>query len=109
MNNEIKVNVYGDKGEVLKTYTASAIKIRFGTVRALMKVLNIEKVNETGELLSQIYSAWEQLVKLLGDCFPEMTEEEWDNVPVAEVYMIVIEILKASFAQMNSIGGSEKN
>lgn len=107
--NEIKVNVYDDNGEVVKTCSANVVKIRFGTIRAIMKVLNIESVNDTAELLKAVYDAWGQLVKLLNDCFPEMTEEEWDSVPVNEVYSVVLQILKSSFDQMTKATGNTKN
>lgn len=101
--NEIKVNVYNDDNEVVKTYTASAAKIKFGTIRAIMALLNVESINDTSELLKTVYGAWGQLVRLLNNCFPEMTEEEWDNVPVEEVYLVVMSILRASFSQMGQI------
>lgn len=101
--NEIIVNVYDDNNEVVKTYTASVAKIKFGTIRAIMALLNVERVNDTSELLKTVYAAWGQLVRLLNNCFPEMTEEEWDNVPVEEVYLVVMQILRSSFAQMGQI------
>ena len=107
--NEIKVNVYGDNNEIIKTCTAKTASIKFGTIRAIMRVLNVESINDTTELLKTVYGAWGQLVKLLNDCFPDMSEEDWDNVPLPEVYSAVLQILKSSFSTMTKITGNEKN
>lgn len=103
--NDIKINVYDKKGEIVKTCTAKTASIKFGTVRAIMRLLQIDKIDDTSQMFSAVYGAWEQLINLLGDCFPDMKEEDWDNVPVAEVLEVLIEILKSSFADMKLIQG----
>ena len=50
---ELNLNVYDEQGEVKKTCKAETVEIEFGTIRALMKVLNVEQLNDTGELLGR--------------------------------------------------------
>lgn len=111
MKDIITVNVYADNGEIVKTCKARTASIKFGTIRALMRLLNVEKMEDTSEMLGAIYDAWGEVIRLLNDCFPEMENEDWDNVPVSEVLSVLLGIIKSSFSEMKNIqvGGSEKN
>lgn len=104
--NEIKVNVYGESGKIEKTCIAKTTTIKFGTIRAIMRLLQIDTMNDTSEVVSAVYGAWGELVRLLNDCFPDMTEKDWDSVPVMEVVSTVLEILKSSFSDLRLIQGN---
>lgn len=106
---ELKLNVYDDEDKIIKTATAEVVELKFGSVRSLMKLLKIDDINDSAELLKVIYGAWEQLIKVLNGCFPEMTEEDWDNVKVSELIPVIISILKYSFSQMLAIPADSKN
>lgn len=106
---ELKLNVYDDENKVVKTATAEVMELKFGSIRSLMKLLNIDDINDTAQLLKVVYGAWEQLTKILNGCFPEMTDEDWDNVKVSELVVVLVAILKYSFTQMLSIPTDSKN
>lgn len=106
---ELKLNVYDDENNVVKTATAEVMELKFGSIRSLMKLLNIDDINDTAQLLKVVYGAWEQLTKILNGCFPEMTDEDWDNVKVSELVVVLVAILKYSFTQMLSIPTDSKN
>lgn len=105
----MKLNVYGKDNEVVKTCEAKEIDLKFGTIRSLMKLLKIDDINDTGELLKVVYSAWDQLVEVLEDVFPDMEEEDWDNVKLNELIPTILAILKSSFAQILTIPTDPKN
>lgn len=107
---EIKLNVYDDENKVVKTATAEVMELKFGSIRSLMKLLNVDNINDTAELLKTVYGAWEQITKILNGCFPDMTDEDWDNVKVSELIPVLMTILKYSFTQMLTIpADTEKN
>lgn len=106
---KLKLNVYDDENNVVKTATAEVMELKFGSIRSLMKLLNIDDINDTAQLLKVVYGAWEQLTKILNSCFPEMTDEDWDNVKVSELVIVLVAILKYSFTQMLSIPADSKN
>lgn len=106
---ELNLNVYDEQGEVKKTCKAETVEIEFGTIRALMKVLNVEQLNDTGELLGTLFGAWEQVVNVLEKCFPDMEEEDWEHVKVKELLPMVVGILKESFKEILSIPTDPKN
>lgn len=108
--NELTLNVYDDENKVVKTSKAELVDLKFGAIRRLMKLLNIDDINNTAELLKTVYSAWDQLTKILNGCFPDMTEDDWDNVKVSELLPALMSILKYSFTQILNIpADSSKN
>ena len=105
----IELNVYDDKGEVVKTCDAVPAKFKFGAIRSLMELLNIDSVEDTAALLKTIYNAWEELVKILGQCFPEMKYEDWENVELNELIPVTMDILRYSFGEILTIPQDPKN
>lgn len=97
---KIKLNVYDENNKIAKTCEAKIIDIKFGTVRKLMNLLKIDDVENTSELLKIVYVAWDELIVILDQCFPDMEEEDWDNVKVNELLPIIISIAKAAFGEM---------
>lgn len=106
----ISLNVYDENNEVVKTSKAKIVDIRFATVRKLMKLLDLENVDNNAELLKIVYSVWDELTHVLGQFFPDMEEDDWDNVKLSELIPAIIEIGKECFATMLTIPKSkEKN
>lgn len=105
---KMMITVYGEQGEEIKTCKAEMIDLEFGTVRSIMEILNIDGVNNTSDLLHTVYGAWDQLVKILGRCFPDMAYEDWDHVKLKELMPVVLGILKYSFGEILTIP-KEKN
>lgn len=106
---KLAINVYDENNQIKKTCEAQTIDLEFGTIRSLMKLLNVDNVNDTGELLNVIYGAWEQLVGILGQCFPDMEPEDWEHVKLKELVPAVLNILKSSFSEILSIPKDPKN
>jgi hypothetical protein len=108
--NELKINVYDDENNVIKTSEAKLVDLKFGVIRKLMKLLNVDNIDNTVELLKTVYGAWEQITNILNNCFPDMTDDDWDNVKASELLPVFVMILKYSFTQMLTIPtDKEKN
>lgn len=105
----LKINVYDDNDEIIKEAEAKVIDLRFGTVRSLVELLNVEDIDDTAELLKKVYSAWGQITKILTKVFPTMEEADWDNVKLSELIPILVVIMKSSFVQMLAIPADSKN
>lgn len=103
------LNVYDEKDDIVKTSEAKLIDLRFGTIRSLMELLNVDDIDDTSQLLKTVYGAWAQLTNILGRVFPDMTEEDWENVKLTELLPILMVILKSSFVQILSIPNDSKN
>lgn len=104
----IEINVYDGTGAIVKTSRANIIDIEFGTIRSIMKLLKVENIDDMGELFATVYDAWDQLIVILAQIFPDMAYEDWDHVKVRELIPAVIDILKYSFAEIMKVP-KEKN
>ena len=107
--NEITINVYNDNDEIVKTSTATEATIRFGAVRQLMKLTKIDNIENTGEILEVITGAWDEYTKILSKFFPDMTEEDWDNVEIDELIPVTIRLVSEIFAGTLRIPKDPKN
>ena len=109
--NDLVLNIYDDSGEkVVKTFKASTCDLMFRTVRKLMDLLKIEDMDDQAQMLKTIYSAWGEICTVLGGVFPEVSDEDWDNVRVRELLPLVLKIAKYSISEMFAIPTSdEKN
>lgn len=108
METKMIITVYDENGEVVKTCKAEMIDLEFGAVRSIMEILNIDSVSNTSDLLHTVYGAWDQLVKILGRCFPGMEYKDWEHVKLKELMPVVLGILKYSFGEILTIP-NEKN
>lgn len=106
---KITINVYGNSNEITKTCEAKVVDIKFGTIRRLMGLLKVEEIDNTSELLKAVYEAWEQITDVLTQCFPDMNDEDWDNVKVNELLPVIIQIAKSAFAEMLTVPTNSKN
>lgn len=103
------INVYDKDNNIIKTSEAVDCELKFGAIRSIMRLLNIDDINDTGELLKTIYSAWEQLTVILSQCFSDMSESDWDYVKLEELVPVVVGILRASFGKILTIPNDSKN
>lgn len=104
----LTLNVYDTDDNIIKTCTAQFVELHFGAIRSIMKLLKVDQIETNLELMNAISDAWEQLTVILGKCFPEMEDSDWDNVKMSELMPIVVSILKQSFNKMMDIP-REKN
>lgn len=102
------INVYDNDKKIIKTSTAVDCEIRFGSVRKIMALIDMDDINDTAALLKTIYGAWDQTTKVLSECFPDMTEEDWDNVYISELVPVIVGIAKSSVEKIFEVP-SEKN
>lgn len=106
----MKITVYDTSGKnVVKTVEAQPLDLTFGTIRSLIGLLNIDNIEETGELFKMITDAWDQVTDILDQVFPGMEYEDWENVKLKELVPTIIEILKFSFNEILKIPKDPKN
>ena len=101
--NELRLNVYDEEDNIIKTVEANVIDLRFGTIRSLMQLLDVESIENTSELLKMVYSSWNDITRILSKVFPDMEESDWDNVKLSELIPILVVTLKGSFVKLLNI------
>lgn len=105
----LTLNIYDNKGKVIKTVDAQLVQLKFKTVRTIMEILNIESVDNTVDLLKTLYAAWDEIKEILVEIFPDATLEELDNTNLNELLPLVVSIVKYSFAEVLTIPTNSKN
>lgn len=101
--------VYEDDFKTIKKEViAEPGKIPFGIVRKIMKVLKSENVNNTAELMRIVTDMWDDVIKVLTNVFPDMKEEDWDNVDTQELVAVLWQMTKHYFKSMLNLP-TEKN
>lgn len=110
MKNITILNVYDDDDHIIKQAEATPTSIKYGAVRRLMKLLKIEDAKDTWDIINIVSDVWDELTALLNKCFPEMTDEDWDNVKLEELIPALLAVIRASFNKLGEIPqDSEKN
>lgn len=102
------LNVYNVEGNVIKTVEAENLDIEFGHIRSIMRLLDVDNINDTWALLKTVYSAWDKLTEVLSKVFPDMEDEDWEHVKIKELVPELLQIVRDSFAEILTIP-TEKN
>lgn len=106
---KLVVNVKDKDGKIVKTCEAKPIEIEFGTIRSIMELLNIEKIDDTWELMKTVYNVWDKLTGILSEAFPDMERDDWEHVKLNELIPVVYGILQYSFSEILTIPNDPKN
>ena len=93
----IKINVYDDNDEVVKTVTAEPVNIMFGPVRSVMSLLKTDNITTTYEMMTAVCNAYDELFKVLSKAFPEIEENEWNHVRMDELVIALMSIMRDTF------------
>lgn len=104
---ELTINVYDDDGNVIREAKANTVSLKMGQVSAIMELLDADNIETSVDLLNAMNKAWKQLVKVLSKIFPDIKEDEWDNVDLGELLPVFVLIIKESIAEMMKIPKSK--
>lgn len=84
---QIELNVYkkNSKKEIEKTYSVEGYELMLGTVEDFMSIIDAEKLGDNIEAAKMMLKCYKQLMPLLKDIFPEITDDELKRVKVNEL------------------------
>ena len=100
---EIKLNIYDDDENIIKTVNAHLAKIRMGSIRSLMRVVKIEEAETTKDVLATVSKAWDKIEKIIDKMFPDLTEEDWDGVDALELAFVVYKVIRFGAGKLDQI------
>lgn len=98
------ITIYDKKGKPTRTLEAEPVRLRFGTVRKLIALLDTE---DDAIPLRRITDAWDEVTGILSECFPDLTEEELDGIEISEIVPVLIQIISSAMEEMTK--GQPKN
>ena len=82
--------------------------LELGTVIKLMKLLKIEDTENELELLKIITGAFDEIIDVLSNVFPDMEEDDWNHVKLKEIVPVIINIAKFSVTETLKIPSKSK-
>lgn len=103
----LTLNVYDGK-EIIKTVKSTTYDLELGTVIKLMKLLKIEDTENELELLKIITGAFDEIIDVLSNVFPDMEEDDWNHVKLKEIVPVIINIAKFSVTETLKIPSKSK-
>lgn len=109
----MKLNVYESR-RIIKTYEAESYDLMFGTVEDILTLFNVDdlKTGSDVEIIKMVGKVLPQCIDtvkpLLKDIFEGITDEELKKTKMKEIVVVLIDVIKYSFSQMN-IGLNSKN
>lgn len=119
---ELKLNIYNDKDEIIKTYRRESYSIRMRLLKDIIETLDLDnltkalngKTTEENIALVDIIAkfvtnAYGTVQDLMLRVFPEMTQEEFLDTNVNEVINVVKNLVLYSISTISLAGGSTKN
>lgn len=98
---ELKIYKKDSKKEIEKTYSVEGYELMLGTVEDFMNVIDIEKLGDNIEAAKMLLKCYKQLMPLLKDIFPEVTDEELKRVKVNELVETFMQLGKAIIEGFN--------
>lgn len=109
MAEKLELIIRNEKGKEIKRSEAHLISIKFKTVRLLMDILKIEEMESNTDMFRMLSGAWGEIKKILNQIFPDLTEEELDEVDLSDLLPILKKVIAYSIAKTMSIPHDEKN
>lgn len=106
----VTLKVYeNDMTTVKKECKAEMVRVPFGIIRKLMKLFNVENLENTTEILGIVMDSWDEVISLLDRVFPDIEENDWDGVDTKELIAAIYNILKFAFKDLAKIPVDPKN
>ena len=103
----MKLTIYENKKPV-KTYTAEAYDLMFGTVEDIAEAMNLDNlktgsdVEIIGLAVDLIKRNMETVKNLLKDVFDGLTDEEIKHARVRDIARVLLDVVKYTIGQLKS-------
>lgn len=119
---ELKINIYNELDEVIKTYTRQSYSLRMRQLKLIIETLELDKLAkiftsqkkkdnaELIELVSNfVLGSYNQVQYLMQDIFVGLEDEEYLETHVDEVVQVLINVGKYAFTTIGIAGSGQKN
>lgn len=88
----LKLNIYNDKKEIEKTYTAEGYDLMLGTCEDIMAIIDVDKMTDKKAVGKMVLECYAMLKPLLKDIFQGLTDEEFRGIKVKELIPLFVDI-----------------
>lgn len=89
---ELKIYSKENKTEPSRIARTEGYDLMLGTVEDFMRIIDVDKLDNSVEVAKMIVKGYGRLKPLLRDVFPDVTDEELDCVKVSEMVQTIVQI-----------------
>lgn len=90
----LKLNIYkANKKDIEKTYTAESYELMLGTTEDIMRIIDIDKIDNEAAIAVMVVKCYKQLVPFIKDIFPDVTDEDLRHVKVKELIALFKDVI----------------
>lgn len=113
---ELKLNIYDDDGQIVKTYSSHDFDLMTGTCEDILKAIDIDRIMasmKNTEMLGQeiirvVLVGYDKFRPFIFKAFRGLTEEEFAHTKMKEVGHIITSIAIYTINELFSILGTPK-
>ena len=113
---ELKLNIYDDDGQTVKTYSSHDFDLMTGTCEDILKAIDIDRIManmKNTEMLGQeiirvVLTGYGKFRPFIFKAFKGLTEEEFAHTKMKEVGHIITSIVIYTINELFSILGTSK-
>lgn len=82
----MKLRIRDEQGNVVKTYETKTMRIKWGSVKEFLKLVDVDKINDDKELgsMAMKFMAEGKIDQFLMKAFPGITQEEINEIDIFE-------------------------
>lgn len=82
----MKLRIRDEQGNVVKTYETKTMRIKWGSVKEFLKLVDVDRINDDKELGSMAMKLMAEgnIDKFLMKTFPGITQEEINEIDIFE-------------------------
>lgn len=91
----LTLNIYRNKSEIEKTYTAESYDLMFGTVEDIIQLINVDELTDNEAIARVVVKCFTQLKPFLKDIFEGVTDDELKRVKIKELIPLFVNVFKS--------------
>lgn len=102
----MKLNIYQGKN-VIKTYETNDFDLTYGVIEDVIEIVDGKDLENKNDLVNIAIDSFHLLRPLLKEVFDGLTDDELRTVKVRELIVVIVELIKASIANLKKITGDD--
>ena len=102
----MKLNIYSGKN-IVKTYECGNFDLTYGVIEDVIEIIDGKDLENKSDLINGAIDSLHLLRPLLKEVFDGLTDDELRTVKIRELIVVIVELIKASVANLKMITGDD--
>ena len=102
----MKLNIYSGKN-IVKTYECGNFDLTYGGIEDVIEIIDGKDLENKSDLINVAIASFHLLRPLLKEVFDGLTDDELRTVKIRELIVVIVELIKASVANLKMITGDD--